>query len=105
MSREVVFVDGMRTAFGTLGKTLRNILGEDLAGMTLKGLVERSKIVEKGGVVDGVFMGSAIGPNTAINGARWPTLAAGLPDTTSASYVEMQCGSAIDSINPCSSTS
>ena len=48
MSREVVFVDGMRTAFGTLGKTLRNILGEDLAGMTLKGLVERSKIVEKG---------------------------------------------------------
>ena len=39
MSREVVFVDGMRTAFGTLGKTLRNILGEDLAGMTLKGRV------------------------------------------------------------------
>jgi len=99
MSREVVFVDGMRTAFGTLGKTLRNILGEDLAGMTLKRLVERSKIVEKGGVVDGVFMGSAIGPNTAINGARWPTLASGLPESTVASYIEMQCGSAIDSIN------
>ncbi len=61
MSREVVFVDGMRTAFGTLGKTLRNILGEELAGMTIKGLVERSKILEKGGVVDCVFMGSAIG--------------------------------------------
>jgi len=90
MSREVVFVDGMRTAFGTLGKTLSGILG---------GLIERSKILEKGGVVDCCFMGSAIGPLTAINGARWPTLAAGLPDTTSASYVEMQCGSAIDSIN------
>jgi acetyl-CoA C-acetyltransferase len=99
MSREVVFVDGIRTAFGTLGKTLRGILGEELAGMTIKGLVERSKVIEKGGVVDCVFMGSAIGPSVAINGARWPVLASGLPMSTSASYIEMQCGSAIDSIN------
>jgi len=99
MSREVVFVEGIRTAFGTLGKTLRTILGEEMAGMTIKGLVERSKILEKGGVVDCCFMGSAIGPNTAINGARWPVLASGLPQSTSASYIEMQCGSAIDSIN------
>jgi acetyl-CoA acetyltransferase family protein len=99
MSREVVFVEGIRTAFGTLGKTLRNILGEELAGMTIKGLVEKSKVIEKGGVIDAVFMGSAIGPNTAINPARWAVLAAGLPLGTSASYIEMQCGSAIDSIN------
>ncbi len=99
MSREVVFVDCVRTAFGTLGKTLRGILGEEFAGTAIKALVERSKIIEKGGVVDCCFMGSAIGPATAINGARWPVLASGLPDTTSASYVEMQCGSAIDSIN------
>lgn len=98
-NREVVFVDCIRTAFGTLGKTMRNIIGEELAGMTIKGLVEKSKIIEKGGVVDSVFMGSAIGPNTAINPARWAVLASGLPDSTSASYIEMQCGSAIDSIN------
>jgi acetyl-CoA acetyltransferase family protein len=98
-NREVVFVDCIRTAFGTLGKTMRGILGEELAGMTIKGLVEKSKIIEKGGVVDSVFMGSAIGPNTAINPARWAVLASGLPDSTSASYIEMQCGSAIDSIN------
>jgi acetyl-CoA acetyltransferase family protein len=98
-NREVVFVDGIRTAFGTLGKTLRGIMGEEIAGMAIKGLVERSKIIEKGGVVDCCFMGSAIGPLTAINGARWPTLASGLPVSTSASYIEMQCGSGIDSIN------
>jgi acetyl-CoA acetyltransferases len=98
-NREVVFVDCIRTAFGTLGKTMRGILGEELAGMTIKGLVEKSKIIEKGGVVDSVFMGSAIGPHTAINPARWAVLASGLPDSTSASYIEMQCGSAIDSIN------
>ena len=96
MSREVVFVEGIRTAFGTLGKTLRTILGEEIAGMALKGLVEKSKVIEKGGVVDSCFMGSAIGPNTAINGARYPVLASGLPMSTSASYVEMQCGSAIE---------
>ena len=82
-----------------MGKTLRNIIGEELAGLALKGLVEKSKILEKGGVVDSVFMGSAIGATSAINPARWAVLASGLPESTSASYVEMQCGSAIDSIN------
>ena len=82
MNREVVFVDGMRTAFGTLGRTLSGIMGEELAGACIKGLVQRSGIVERGGAVDCCFMGSAIGPLTAINGARWPVLAAGLPDTT-----------------------
>jgi len=99
MTREVVFVEGIRTAFGTLGKTLRNIIGEELAGMTIKGLVEKTAIIEKGGKIDAVFVGSAIGPNTAVNPARWAVLAAGLPEETSASYIEMQCGSAIDSIN------
>ncbi len=99
MSREVVFVDCIRTAFGTLGKTLRNFTGEELAGMALKGLVEKSQIIEKGGQVDAVFMGSAIGATSAINPARWAVLASGLPVSTAASYVEMQCGSAIDSIN------
>jgi len=99
MNREVVFVDCIRTAFGTFGKTLRNILGEELAGMALKGLVERSKIIEKGGVVDSVYLGSAIGANTAINPARWAVLASGLPESTAASFIEVQCASAIDSIN------
>ena len=99
MNREVVFVNCLRTAFGTFGKTLRNILGEELAGMALKGLVERSQIIERGGTVDTVYMGSAIGPNTAVNGARWPVLASGLPESTAAAYVEVQCASAIESIN------
>ncbi|PKN06304.1 MAG: hypothetical protein CVU72_05175, partial [Deltaproteobacteria bacterium HGW-Deltaproteobacteria-7] len=97
--REVVFVDGARTAFGTLGRTLKNFTMEQLGGLALKGLVQKTKILEKGGVVDAVYAGSAIGGTSAINPARWVTLAGGLPASTSASYVEMQCGSAIDSIN------
>ncbi len=96
--REVVFVDGVRTAFGTLGRTLRYLTMEELAGLALKGLVEKTKIAEKAHV-DTVFCGSAIGGTSALNPARWAVLASGLPMTTAASYVEMQCGSAIDSIN------
>ena len=96
--REVVFIDGVRTAFGTMGATLRNFTMEELGGLALKGLVEKTKIIEKG-TVDAVFAGSAMGGVSALNPARWVALAAGLPLSTSASYVEMQCGSAIDSIN------
>ncbi|MGO9022140.1 MAG: thiolase family protein [Syntrophobacteraceae bacterium] len=96
--REVVIVDGARTAFGTLGRTLRNFTMEELGGLALKGLVEKTGIAGKA-QVDTVFAGSALGASSALNPARWIVLAAGLPITTAASYVEMQCGSAIDSIN------
>jgi acetyl-CoA C-acetyltransferase len=97
-NREVVIVDGVRTAFGTLGRTLRNFTMEELGGIAIKGLLAKTKITEKG-TVDAVFCGSAIGGTSAINPARWATLASGLPESTSASYLEMQCGSAIDSVN------
>lgn len=96
--REVVFVDGARTAFGTMGRTLKHFTMEELGGLALKGLVEKTRITERAHV-DTVFAGSAIGGTSALNPARWIVLAAGMPAATSASYVEMQCGSAIDSIN------
>lgn len=99
MTREVVIVDGARTAFGTLGRTLRNFKGEELGVLGLKGLIAKTQILEKGVTVDSVFMGSAIGPASALNGSRWVVLGSGLPISTAASWVEMQCGSAIDSIN------
>ncbi|MCJ7833757.1 MAG: thiolase family protein [Deltaproteobacteria bacterium] len=97
--REVVIVDGARTAFGRMGGTLRDIPASKLAGIGIKGLVEKAKIKEKGVVDDCVFLGSAAHCSTAMNPARWATLDAGLGYETTASYIEMQCGSAIDSIN------
>jgi len=96
--REVVIVDGVRTAFGRMGGTLRDIPASKLASIAIKGLVEKTKILEKG-KVDTVMMGIAAHCSVALNPARWASLDAGLPYETSASYVEMQCGSAIDSIN------
>lgn len=96
--REVVFVDGVRTPFGRMGGTLRDIFCSQLGGIGLKGLVDKTKITERG-TVDTVFAGTALGCSHAGNPARWISLAAGIPKETAASYIEMQCGSAIDAIN------
>ena len=96
--RDVVFVDGVRTAFGRMGGTIRDIGAARLAGIGIRGLVAKTKITEKG-KVDCVFLGSAAHCSLAMNPARWATLDAGLGYETSASYVEMQCGSAIDAAN------
>lgn len=98
MSREVVFVDGVRTAFGRIGGSLKDFTASKLAMTTIKGLVDKTKITEKGHV-DTVMMGIAAHCSEALNPARYSSLGAGLPYETSASYVEMQCGSAIDAIN------
>ena len=96
--REVVIVDGARTAFGKQGGILRTIVPAELAGMTIKGLCEKTKILEKA-KVDAVFAGSAYQDVNCINFARYATLYAGLPYETAATFIEMQCGSSIACIN------
>ena len=97
-NREIVFVDGMRTGFGRIGGSLRGFCATDLAAMTVRALAEKTEILERG-TVDSLFCGTALGDAQAGDPARYTVLASGLPVTTTASFVEMQCGSAIDSIN------
>ncbi|MCQ4638301.1 thiolase family protein [Anaerovorax odorimutans] len=98
MTREVVIVDGVRTAFGRMGGALRPYTPAQLAGMTIKGLCEKTGILEKG-AIDAVFAGSASGDVNTHNLARYATLLAGLPYETSSTFIEMQCGSSIACIN------
>lgn len=96
--RDVVFIDAVRTAFGRLGGTLREFSASSLAAIGIRGLVDKTGITAKA-KVDCVFLGSATHCSQAYNPARWASLEAGLDFGTTASYVEMQCGSAIDAIN------
>ena len=96
--KNVVIVDGIRTPFGRLGGGLRQFYPSELCGMTIRALVRKSGILERG-TVDSVFMGSAAGDAHCTNLARYAVLYSGLPYETSASFVEMQCGSAIDALN------
>jgi len=95
---EVVIVDGVRTAFGRMGGTLKDIYCSKLGTIGINGLLKKTKIMEKAHV-DSVFLGSATGCSQSHNPARHAALGSDLGYETSASYVEMQCGSAIDSIN------
>jgi acetyl-CoA C-acetyltransferase len=81
-----------------MGGTLRDFFASQLAGIAIRGLLDKTRVHEKA-PVDSVFLGSATHCSRSLNPARWATLAGGLGYRTTASYVEMQCGSAIDSIN------
>ena len=96
--REVVFVDGARSAFCNMGGGLRDLASTEIAGFVMKGLLRKTGILEKG-KVDGVVCGNALRDSKASNLARYASLLAGLPVETEAHYVEMQCGSAITSVN------
>ena len=96
--REVVIIDGVRTAFGKRGGVFRTLTPSDLAGKTIKGLCDKTGILEKA-KVDSVFAGCAWGDIDCNNFARYSMLKAGLPYETSATYIEMQCGSSIACIN------
>ncbi len=99
MNREVVLIDGMRTAFGRQGGALKDFFPSDYAAKVVQWLIRKTQLMERGGKVDSVFCGSAASDAKTYCPARYISIAAGLPKETSASYVEMQCGSAIDSIN------
>ncbi len=45
--REVVIVDAVRTAFGRMGGTLRDIFASKLAGIGIRGLLDKTGIQEK----------------------------------------------------------
>lgn len=96
--KEVVIVDGARTAFGKMGGAFRNLTSVELAALTIRGLCKKTGILEKGRV-DAVFAGSAFGDVNTPNFARYASLQAGLPYETSATFIEMQCGSSIACIN------
>jgi len=97
-TREVVFVAGVRTAFGRMGGSLKDFTPEELGAIGIKGLLDKTGIQEKARI-DSVFVGNALGCAHAINPARWAMLRAGVSPSTPATFIEMQCGSAIDAIN------
>lgn len=98
MNREVVIVDGMRTAFGRNGGSLRSFYATDLCAAVLRALTAKYDLPARA-AVDSVVLGSAFHDVHCNNFARYSALSAGLPYETSATFMEMQCGSGIAAIN------
>lgn len=96
--REVVIVDGVRSAFTNFGGALRSLASVDIATYVVNGLLERTEILERGSV-DSLIAGCALGDMMCRDAARYIVLQSKLPLETSGTFVEMQCGSAITSLN------
>ena len=94
--RDVVIVDGCRTAVGSMGGSLKPLHANELAGVVMNALIERTGI-EKG-LVDEVVLGQCRQTSDESNMARFAALRAGVPDTTSGQTVMRQCASAMTAV-------
>lgn len=98
MMKKVVIIDGVRTPFGRMGGGMKTWFPSELLGLTIRALVEKTGVQERS-KVDSVMLGTALHDGHCNNVARFASLYAGLPYETSASFIEMQCGSGIACIN------
>jgi acetyl-CoA acyltransferase len=93
MSREVYIVDGVRTPIGSFGGALSTIRADDLAALTIKGLLERHPNLDLKAIED-VILGCAnqAGEDNR-NVARMSALLAGLPMQVAGETVNRLCAS------------
>ena len=100
--RNVVIVDGVRTGFGKLGGSLRQFGMSDLAAKAIDGLLEKTQLLERGGKVEGVYMGSALHDHATHAPARMSVLKSRLGYDVWTSFVERQCAIATRVLRVCS---
>jgi acetyl-CoA acetyltransferase family protein len=90
--QNAVIVDALRTPLGKRNGRLKDWHPVDLAGYTLKALVERNGIDPT--LIEDVIMGCVMQVGEqSLNVGRNAVLAAGLPDTIPGTTIDRQCGS------------
>ena len=94
-SKDILFLSGARTGFGSFGGTLKDFTATDLGAIAAKAALERAGA----GTIDHVVFGNALQTSAdAIYLARHVALRAGLPVETPAVTVNRLCGSGFESI-------
>ncbi len=95
--REVVFLSGKRTAFGTFGGSLKDFTATELAAVSARGALDAAGVDPAR--VDHVVYGNALQTSSdAIYLARHVGLQAGVPQETPAVTVNRLCGSGFQAI-------
>lgn len=90
-------VDAVRTPIGKLRGALRDVRPDDLTGLVIRQLIERTKLDPA--LVDEVFVGCANqSGEDGRNVARMATLLGGLPFSVPAATVNRLCGSGLEAI-------
>ncbi|MFZ7946188.1 MULTISPECIES: thiolase family protein [Bacillaceae] len=96
--REVVIVEGVRTPVGRRNGLLKEIRPDDLAGLTLKELVNRAGIDPA--IIDDVILGCVTqSGEQAGDIARVAALIAGFPIEVPGTTIDRQCGSSQQAVH------
>ncbi|MBT2654838.1 thiolase family protein [Bacillus sp. ISL-18] len=96
--REVVIVEGVRTPVGRKNGVLKDIRSDDLAGLTLKELINRTGI--NPAIIDDVILGCVTqAGEQAGDIARVAALIAGFPIEVPGTTIDRQCGSSQQAVH------
>ena len=93
---EVVITSAVRTAVGSLGKSLKNIAGEELGSIVISEAIKKSKINTS--EIDEVIMGQVLTGGAGQNPARQGAVRSEIPIEKPAYIVNQVCGSGLRSI-------
>ena len=96
MDNSVVITSAVRTAVGSLGKSLKNISGDNLGSSVISESISKSKI--KSDEIDEVIMGQVLTGGAGQNPARQAAMKSGIPKEKPAYIVNQVCGSGLRSI-------
>src|SRR5712691_829420 len=95
--KDIVIIDGARTAFGTYGGQLRDTSATDLGVIAAKAALEKSKVDPKR--IDHVIFGNVLQTSgDAVYFARHIGLKSGVPKEVPALTVNRLCGSGLQAI-------
>src|SRR5437773_7549150 len=95
--RDVVFLSGKRTGFGTFGGSLKDLTATDLGVVAAQAAITAAGVDAKD--VEHTFFGNALQTSAdAIYLARHVALRAGVPQESGALTVNRLCGSGFEAI-------
>ncbi len=92
----IVITSASRTAVGSLGGGLKNILGHELGASVIASVAKKSKL--KKDEIDEIIMGQVLTGGAGQNPARQAAIKCGIPIEKPAYIVNQVCGSGIRSI-------
>ena len=93
---KVFITSAVRTAVGTLGKSLKNISAEELGSSVISNAINKSKL--KSEDPDEIIMGQVLTGGSGQNPARQAAMRSGIPKEKPAFIVNQVCGSGIRSV-------
>ena len=94
--KDIVITSALRTAVGSLGKSLKNVSAKDLGSVVISESIKKSKL--KSDEIDEVIMGQVLTGGAGQNPARQAAIKSGIPKETPAYIVNQVCGSGIRSV-------